>query len=57
MDLESSVWRLSSNDMARIVLGDAARQWLQETFGPDDQVQIVATELDDDEIEIRLEPI
>lgn len=57
VDLESAVWRLSSNDMARIVLGDAAREWLQETFGPDDQVQIVATELDDDEIEIRLEPI
>ena len=57
VDLESSVWRLSSNDMARIVLGDAAREWLQKTFGPEDDVQIVATELDEDEIEIRLEPI
>lgn len=57
VDLESAVWRLSSNDMARIVLGEAAREWLQDTFGPEDQVQIVATELDDDEIEIRLEPI
>lgn len=57
IDLESAVWRLSSNDMARIVLGDAARTWLQESFGPGDKIQIVATELDDDEIEIRLEPI
>jgi hypothetical protein len=56
LDLESAVWRLSSNDMARIVLGEAARAWLQESFGPDDKVQIVATEMDD-EIEIRLEPI
>lgn len=57
IDLESSVWRLSSNDMARIVLGDAARKWLQETFGAGDKIQIVATELQDEEIEIRLEPI
>lgn len=57
IDLESAVWRLSSNDMARIVLGDAARKWLQETFGPGDKIQIVATERDDEEVEIRLEPI
>ena len=57
VDKNSSVWRLSSNDMARIVLSDAVRFWLEDTFEPDDKVQVTATKLDDDEIEVVLEPV
>lgn len=56
VDKESSVWRLSSNDLARIVLSERARDWLEATFVPEDQVQITATKLDDDEIEVILQP-
>lgn len=57
VDKDSSVWRLSSNDMARIVLSEAAQQWLEDTFDADDKVQVTATKLDDDEIEVLLEPV
>jgi hypothetical protein len=56
LDKDSSVWRLSSNDMARIVLSDTVRDWLEETFAPDEEVQVVATKLEDEEIEVILEP-
>ncbi|MDT8305798.1 MAG: hypothetical protein RRC07_07670 [Anaerolineae bacterium] len=56
VDRESAVWRLASNDMARIVLGEAARAWLERTFFPDERIQLVATKRDDDEIEIVLGP-
>lgn len=56
-DRDSAVWRLASNDMARLVLGDAARNWLEETFSAEETVRLVATRRDDDEIEIVLGPI
>ncbi len=56
-DNNSSVWHLASSNMARIVLSDAARYWLQETFDPDDNIQITATKVDDEEIEVILEPV
>ena len=52
----ASVWRLSSNDMARVVLSDAAREWLNDNFAPDDKLQVTATKFNDDEIEVVLEP-
>lgn len=56
VDRESSIWRLASNDVARLVLGEAARNWLEDTFAPEDRVQLVATKQDDGEIEIVLGP-
>lgn len=56
-DKESSVWRLKSNDMARLVLGPNAREWLQDHFAPDDKIQIRARRLSDDEIQIALTPV
>lgn len=56
VDKESSVWRLSSNDLARIVLSDTARDWLEATFEPGDKLQVTATKLDDEEIEVILQP-
>jgi hypothetical protein len=55
-DRGSAVWRLASNDMARLVLGDAARDWLEETFTADETIKLVATRRDDDQIEIVLGP-
>ena len=55
VDTESSVWRLSSNDIARIVLSAAVQNWLEDNFDPDDKVQVTATKLNDDEIEVLLE--
>jgi hypothetical protein len=57
VDEASSVWRLASNDMVRIVVSDAVRVWLEETFEPEDKVQVLATKLDDEEIEVVLEPV
>lgn len=57
VDRDSAVWRLASNDMARLVLGDSARNWLEETFAPDERIQLVATKRDDDNIEIVLGPV
>lgn len=56
VDRDSAVWRLASNDMARLVLGDAAREWLEATFSPEEIIKLVATRRDDDEIEIVLGP-
>jgi hypothetical protein len=55
-DRSSAIWRLASNDMARLVLGDAARDWLEETFSADETIKLVATRRDDDQIEIVLGP-
>lgn len=55
VDTESSVWRLSSNDMARIVLSETVQSWLEDNFDADDKVQVTATKLNDDEIEVLLE--
>lgn len=56
-DKESSVWRLKTNDMARLVLGPNAREWLQDHFAPDDKIQVRARRLSDDEIQIALMPV
>lgn len=53
----ASVWRLSSNDMARVVLSEAAREWLNDNFAPDDKLQVTATKFSEDEIEVVLEPV
>lgn len=57
VDNDSAVWHLSSNDMARIVLSEPARDWMYENFEPEDKVQVRATLLDNDEIEVVLEAV
>lgn len=57
VDKNSSVWRLSSDDMARIVLSEAVQNWLEDNFDADDKVQVTATKLDGDEIEVLLEAV
>jgi len=57
VDKSSSVWRLSSNDMARIVLSDPVQRWLEDNFDAEDKVQVTATKMEDDEIEVLLEAV
>lgn len=57
VDTSSSVWHLTSNNMARIVLSEPVRDWLADTFDPEDNIQVTATKLDDDQIEVMLEPV
>lgn len=57
VDNDSSVWRLSSNDMARIVLSETVQVWLEDNFDADDRVQVTATKKEGDEIEVLLEPV
>lgn len=57
VDQSSSVWRLSSDDTARIVLSEAVQRWLEDNFDADDRVQVTATKLENDQIEVLLEPV
>lgn len=54
-DDKSSVWRLASNDMARIVLSDRVRSWFRDSFDAGDRVQVTATKRKDEKIELLLE--
>lgn len=56
-DKECSVWRLLPNDRARLVLSPVLHDWLQENFTVQDQIQVTARKLGDDEIQITLRPV
>lgn len=54
-DKDSTVWRLVPDDKARIMLSDKAHRWLEDNFGPNDEIQIHATKLNQDiKIELAL---
>ncbi|MEW5985761.1 MAG: hypothetical protein AB1791_03925 [Chloroflexota bacterium] len=55
-DRHSAVWRLVPNDQARIVLSETVHRWLEDHFGPDDHIQVTATKLDNQEIQLTLTP-
>lgn len=54
VDKDSAVWRLQPSDMARIVLSPVAQQWLENTFTPEDTINIRATESISHQITISL---
>lgn len=54
-DRNSAVWRLVPDDTARIVLSDNVQHWLEDNFNPADQIQVTATKLQNNEIELKLE--
>lgn len=56
-DEKSSVWRLVPNDQARVVLSPSVQQWLEETFQPNDRIQVTAIRKGDDKIEVTLTPV
>ncbi len=55
-DKKSSVWRMQPNDMARLMLGPGAHEWLEDAFMPDDKIVLIATKLENDEIQVSLRP-
>lgn len=57
IDDECTVWRLSPNDQARLVVSSKAQHWLELNFEPNDSIQVTAVKLSDKKIEIALEPI
>ncbi len=56
-DKKSSVWRLQPTDMARLVLGPSAHEWLEDTYVPGDKIELTAIKLEKDEIQISLRPV
>ena len=57
VDSDSVVWRLSPNDLARLVVSPKAQNWLELHFESDDSIQVTAVKSSDNQIEITLEPI
>jgi hypothetical protein len=55
-DRNSSVWRLVPDDQARIMLGPQVREWLEDHFNPNDKIMVTATKLDNQEIQVTLQP-
>ena len=58
IDKRSAVWRMVPSDKARLVLSDAAQEWLEDNFSPNDEIQITAKKHGPDKkdkIEIELE--
>lgn len=56
-DKKSAVWRMQPDDMARLVLGHAAHEWLEDAFVPNDKIELIVTRLEKDEIQITLRPV
>jgi hypothetical protein len=54
-DEESSVWRLQPGDMARLMLGPQAHRWLEDHFVAGDNIQLLATKLENGDIQVVLE--
>ncbi len=56
-DKESAVWRLVPNDQARVVLSPAVHAWLEDEFEDNDKIQVIATKLGEDEIQVSLKAV
>jgi len=56
-DKKSAVWRLQPSEIARLVLGPASHEWLEDAFVPNDKIELHITRLEDDEIQIALKPV
>jgi hypothetical protein len=57
VDRDCTVWRLTPNDTARLVLSPKVQEWVDDNFDANDSIQISAVKSSSDEIEITLEPI
>lgn len=55
-DRNCSVWRLTPDDQARLVLGPQVHDWLEENFSASDSIRVTARKIDDNEIRVTLEP-
>ena len=55
-DKNSTVWHIQSNGIARLVLSPTVHHWFEDNFEDGDQIQLSATRIDNDEIQISLKP-
>jgi hypothetical protein len=53
-DKECAIWRMQPNDMARLVLSNPVHRWLEKTFDPESEINIQATKLPNNEIQVNL---
>lgn len=53
-DKDSSVWRIQSSDMVRLVLSQSVHHWLEDNFSANDHIQMVVKRLDNDDIQVSL---
>lgn len=56
-DKDSAVWRLSENNLARLVLSPKVQDWIEENFEDHDSIQVVASKSNSDVIQIVLSPV
>lgn len=56
-DSDCAVWRLSDNNMARLVLSSKVQDWIEEHFEEHDSIQVIAEKSKDNQIEITLMPV
>lgn len=56
-DNSAAVWRLAPSDQARVVLSGKAQEWLEDNFEANDRIQVTASKLEDDVIEVKLEAV
>lgn len=53
-DKGSAVWRMLPDDRARLVLSPTVHSWLEQNFSSDDALQVTATKISSDEIQLTL---
>lgn len=56
-DKGCAVWRMLPNDQARLVLSPPVHKWLEDNFAPDEFLQLTATKIGSNEIQISLKSI
>jgi len=55
-DKNSTVWHIQSNGIARLVLSPTVHHWFEDNFEEGDEIQLSATRIDNDEIQVSLKP-
>ena len=56
-DKGCAVWRMLPDDRARLVLSPPVHSWLEQNFSPEDSVQITATKIGVEEIQLSIKAV
>ncbi len=56
-DKGCAVWRMLPDDRARLVLSPPVHNWLEDNFSPEDSVQVTATKIGLDEIQLSIKAV
>ena len=54
---KAQVWRLVSNNQARIVLEQDAHHWISDTFNPQERIEVLAVKDEAGELTLTLKPV